>query len=456
MRILSGETKQTLYSARWIIPITTAPIKNGAVVVEDDRIVCVGFVDKLREKFPRAKEKALGEAAIMPGLVNCHSHLELTVMRGYLEKEESNFFEWLRKLTVAKNEKLTPDDMRVSATFGATEAARAGITFLGDASDFGVAGINALRDVGLRGIIYQESFGPDARLAQENFQKLKDKVYELREFETPLVCVGVSPHAPYTVCAFQLELITDFALSENLPVMMHAAESQSENEFMLEGRGVFAEGLAKRGIEWDAPNISTIQHLAKIGLLKTKPLLAHCVNVDEKDLETIKSHGASIAHCPKSNAKLGHGFAQFASFLEKGLKVGLGSDSVASNNGCDMLEEARFALLLSRAVNRNVEIKAEDVLTAATIGGARAVGLENEIGSLEEGKQADLIAMSLNEIHQQPVYDPVSAIVFASSGRDVLLTVVAGKEIYKNGEVTTIDEEELKTQMNEMKAKLKD
>lgn len=455
MRMIK-EQKQILYTARWVIPVTSLPVENGAVVIEGEKIVSVGETKELREKFPFAEERNFSEAAIMPGLVNCHSHLELTIMRGYLEKEEADFFAWLRKLTIAKNERLTPDDMYISAAYGAVEAARAGVTCLGDASDFGAASIKALRAVGLRGIVYQESFGPDSKLARENFQKLKDKISALREFETPLVHLGVSPHAPYTVCAPQLELIADFALEENLPVMMHAAESQFEREFVHEGCGVFAEGLAKRGIEWRAPRVSTIQYLAQHEILKTKPLLAHCINVDEKDLEIIKSHGASVAHCPKSNAKLGHGFAPFAAFIQNDLKVGFGSDSVASNNVCDILEEARFALLLSRAVNQNVKPDASDVLHAATIGGARAIGLENEIGSLEEGKQADLIAISLSGAHQQPVHDPISAIVFASSGRDVLLTVVAGEEIFNKGKIKTVDEEELKTKLFEGKNKLRD
>lgn len=451
---METEKKQTLYTARWILPITSLPTDDGGVVVEDERIIGVGNAKDLREKFPNIKELNFGNAAIMPGLVNCHTHLELTIMRGYLEKEEADFFSWLRKLTIAKNEKLTSDDLQLSANLGAIEAVRAGITCVGDASDFGKSSINALRYVGLRGIVYQETFGPDPKLVQENFQKLTDKIIALRELGTEIAKVGVSPHAPYTVCASQLELVADYALQNKLPLMMHAAESQFEKEFMLDGSGVFAEGLAKRGIEWNAPRLSTIQYLEQHGILKTKPLLAHCINVDEKDMEIIKTHGASIAHCPKSNAKLGHGHAPFASFVDKGLNVGLGSDSVASNNVCDIIEEARFALLLSRAANKNVGIDAKDVLNAATIGSASALGLESEIGSLEEGKRADLIVLSLNGAHQEPVHDPISSIVFSSSGRDILLTVINGIEVYKEGKVMTVDEEESKEKLKVVKEKL--
>jgi len=209
--------------------------------------------------------------------------------------------------------------------------------------------MNALREVGLRGIVYQESFGPDPRLAAENFEKLKGNIAVLRERETDLVHCGVSPHAPYTVCAPQLEMISRFALDEKLPLMMHAAETGMEVLLLRDGSGPFAEGLRSRGIEWRAPGLSTIQYLERCGVLETNPLLAHCIHVDEADLETIRNRATGVAHCPKSNAKLGHGVAPFAKMLEQEIAVGLGSDSVASNNTCDLLEEARFALLLARS-----------------------------------------------------------------------------------------------------------
>src|SRR6185437_15071314 len=165
----------TIYSARWVVPVSAAPIENGAVAVEGQRIAGVGPETEIVERFPEFKVERFGEAIILPGLVNLHTHLELTAMRGYLENEETDFFAWLRKLTRARLELMTPDDIRVSATWGACEAVRAGITCVGDASDAGMMSMMALRDVGLRGVVYQESFGPDARLAEENFGKLKTK-----------------------------------------------------------------------------------------------------------------------------------------------------------------------------------------------------------------------------------------------------------------------------------------
>ena len=445
----------TLYCARWILPLSSPEIVDGAVAVDDQKIVSVGNRNTLVEQFPEAATLDLGESAIIPGLINAHSHLELTAMRGFLEGETADFFAWLRKLTQARLDRMTADDLKVSASWGACEAARAGVTCVADASDAALQSLSALDDVGLRGIVFQESFGPDPRLAHENFEKLTTKIAGLRERETSLVNVGVSPHAPYTVCSPQLQMISRFALDEKLPLMMHAAETEMEVSFLREGRGPFAEGLRSRGIEWRAPGVSTIQYLYDVGVLETKPLLAHCIHVDEADLETIKQTGTRVAHCPKSNAKLGHGIAPFARMIDKRIDVGLGSDSVASNNTCDLLEEARFALLLSRS-NGNCDLNCDHILRAATLGGAHSLGLAGKVGELKVGLQADFAVVSLDGTHQIPSYGPAETLIFASSGRDVTMTVVAGREVYRDGRVMNADEERLRARMNEIARKLID
>ncbi|MDX6306012.1 MAG: 5-methylthioadenosine/S-adenosylhomocysteine deaminase [Blastocatellia bacterium] len=454
-----------IYSARWVLPIISPVIEYGAIACEGSLILGAGPRTEIVSRFPEAHIQDFGDAAILPGLVNAHSHLELTVMRGFLEREENDFSAWLRRLTLARLA-MTAEDLLVSATCGAIEAARAGVTCVGDASSVASQAIAALKLVGLRGIVYQESFGPDPSLAAENVATLREQIAELRALENALVRIGVSPHAPYTVSAPQLELISRLAIDESLPVMMHAAESESERLFMLEGQGVFADKLRERGIEWQAPGISTIQYLSRHGVLETRPLLAHCINVDDRDLELIKQSSAGIAHCPKSNAKLGHGRAPFAEFIKRDLNLGLGSDSMASNNACDLLEEGRFAALLARLPSNSNDpfrkgrlpapdlISAEEALYAATLGGARALGLNDKIGALADGMQADIAIVSLNGTHQQPVRDPVVALVFASSGRDVLLTMVAGKEICRDGRVSGTDESELQKRLAHIRSKI--
>jgi 5-methylthioadenosine/S-adenosylhomocysteine deaminase len=189
--------------------------------------------------------------------------------------------------------------------------------------------------------------------------------------------------------------------------------------------------------------------------LQTEPLLAHCVTVSEKDIDTIAATGTRIAHCPKSNAKFGHGIAPLEKFLERNIKVGLGSDSVASNNTCDILEESRFASLLARSrADKKRLLTAKEILETATLGGARSLGLEAKIGTLDAGKQADLIVISLEAVAQQPVHDAHAAILFASTARDVQLTMVAGREIYRNGDAKAVDEGELRAEMKRIAQKM--
>lgn len=447
---------KTLYCARWVLPITSAPVSNGAVLVEDGRVLTVGTRAALVTANIDVKVRDFGQAVLLPGFINSHSHLELTVMRGFLDDVENSFPAWLKKLTRARLELLTPEDMLVSATWGACEAARAGVTCLADSSDSAQSSMKALQEVGLRGIVFQETFCPDPRLVDEKFEELQNQLGPLREIEDELVRVGISPHAPYTVCAPQLERIAGFAIAEGLPVMMHAAESAAEVQLLREGRGPFADGLAQRGIAWTTPGLSTIKYLQRHNILQTRPLLAHCVTVDLEDVEILRNAGASIAHCPRSNAKLGHARAPFAAFLEQNIAVGFGSDSVASNNECDVLAEARFAILSARIGSDSGArmLQAEDVLRVATLGGARALGLEGRVGELREGMQADFAVVSLDAPHQVPSYDPVSTIVFASTGHDVIATVIAGREVYADGQVQTVDETRLRVRMEEIGRKL--
>lgn len=469
----------TIYSARWVLPISSRMIEYGAVAVDDDRIVSVGPAKELIDKLKDVVLVDFGEAAVLPGLVNAHSHLELTAMRGFLEAEEHDFFAWLRKLTLARMA-MTPEDLHASSVCGAIEAVRAGITCVADSSSSASQTLRAVREVGLRGVVYQESFGPDPKSAGENLAKLREQVAEMRKYESDLLRAGVSPHAPYTVSGSQLEMIARLALDENLPVMTHAAESQAEKLFMFAGSGPFAEGLRRRGIDWQAPGVSTIQYLAQRGIMETRPLLAHCITVDDADLELIKRSSAGIAHCPKSNAKLGHGCAPFAMFISRGVDVGLGSDSVASNNTCDILEEGRFAALIAR-IDRgtsprftkgctlsdsgdSIEVlhdgrasapfSADQALFAATLGGARALGLDNQIGALAVGMKADITVIRLAGAHQQPVSNPTCALLFSSSGRDVVMTMVAGREIYRDDRMTVLSEGEQRMRLEKIRSRL--
>ena len=442
-----------ILSADHVLPISSPPIENGAVAIDGAVIAAVGTREEISKKYPEAALEDFGEAAILPGFVNCHSHLELTAMRGLLDSVEHDFRSWLVKVNTTRKEMLSEKDIEIAAAAGAVEGARAGVTCFGDIGRNGTAGLKALKAVGLRGVLFQETeFSPDNKTAADDFEKLKEKFLTMREQGTGLVEVGLSPHTPYTVSFGLFEKIAVFAITENIKLSIHTAEAVEEDALVRRGEGFFIDVYKKFGLEWEVPRCSSIEFLSRTGILDAKPLLNHCVTVSDIDLDLIAESGSRIVHCPKSNAKFGHGYAPLERFLDRGIAVGLGSDSVASNNACDLLEEARFAALTARnRPGRKRFVTAAQVLEAATLGGAKALGLDEKIGSLDTGKQADITVASLSNIAQQPVNDIHAALVFASNARDVVMTMVGGEDVYSKGEVKKCDESGLQVEMKRIR-----
>ena len=405
-----------IIAAEYVLPVASEPIAGGAIALEGDRIAAVGKQDEVARIFPKAVVEDLGKAAILPGFVNCHSHLEITSMRGALDDVEHDFRAWLLKLNDIRCE-LSNEDIEAAAVIGATEGARAGVTCFGDIGRCGQAGLNALKSVGLRGVLFQETeFSPDDRTAEADFETLEKKFLRLREQSTELVEIGLSPHSPYTVSRRLFELIAEYAIRENIKLTIHAAESEDERKLLLHGEGFFLRFYERLGLEWKAPGCSSIEFLSRTGILAARPLLAHCVTLSESDLQIISDSASSVAHCPKSNAKFGHGYAPLEKFMNAGINVGLGSDSVASNNLCDLLEEGRFAVLAARnRPGRKRFLTAREILEVATLGGAKALGLGDEVGTLETGKQADITVISLDGAAHSPVNDIEATLVFSSS-----------------------------------------
>lgn len=451
----------TIFTARWVLPITAPPIAHGALAIQAARIVAVGAREDLYRQFPEAVRRDLGEAALLPGFVNVHSHLELTLFRGRLEQGE--FQPWIGALVRLKQERLSNDDLLVSARLGCLEAIKAGVTTVADTAEADAV-LPALIESGQRGVLFQECFGPRAAQAAASLEILRAKL-EAHAARLARAAVGastrlrlgVSPHAPYSVSAKLYELATRFALDHHFDLALHAAESCDEATLLNDGRGAFGAFLQHREIEFTAPACSTIKYFAQLGVLAAAPLLIHCVTVDEQDLALLAQDQARVAHCPKSNAKLGHGVAPLIAMQQAGLRIGLGTDSVGSNNSGDLLEEARFCALLQRAVNKDARLCAPDeILRLLTIDGARTLGWETEIGSLEAGKQADLIAIKLDGAHNTPHYDAATAILFSCSARDVILTIVAGRTLYDGQYTPTLDEQTLLRQARAIQVKLLD
>jgi cytosine/adenosine deaminase-related metal-dependent hydrolase len=411
-------------------------------VIEGDRISEVRSVPANGN--PVHDSRDYGEGVIMPGLVNVHTHLDYTVMRGLLE--DIAFFPWIRELT-ARKAALDEGDWIASATIGAAEAIAGGVTTIGDCTDSGAALIGA-KALGLRGIIYQETFSVEpAPTVDEVLAELKLKVSALKwSASGTRLRIGISPHSPYTVQPDAIRALSTYAREENLPVCIHAAESQAEAEMIRGGTGIIADRLASRGIKWHlpAPGTSSVQYLDDLGALGERTLLVHGVQFAAGDRELIRRTNAAWAFCPKSNAKLGNGVAPLGliseSYENGRERIGLGSDSVASNNTMDMFEEMRFAVLSQRAYRRRYDtMTARQAVEMATLGGARAMGMDNQFGTLEPGKQADLIVVRMDSLPTLPCYDPYNALVYSSSARDVQMTMIAGEVLFNDHEFAEVD-----------------
>lgn len=411
-----------------MISVSGAPVEDGVLGVVGTRIEYAGPAATA----PDGEEVDFGDAILLPGLVNTHTHLELTAMRGLLEDLE--FPDWIDRLRGSRNDILTDEMLLDSARFGIAEGLLAGITTYADTCSSGVA-LPAMVEMGVRGIMYQEVFGPAAEKRVSAMEELRSRIgrWIVPGRRTSLVNVGVSPHAPYTVSDELYGEVTRYAREAGLPIAVHVAESTVECDLVCRGTGALAARLAARGIPTPVRARSPIALLDSLGALGPDTLLIHCVHVDDRDIAIMAAKGCAVAHCPVSNAKLGHGIAPLTDMLEAGVTVGLGSDSVASNNRMHMLEEARTAVLQQRARLRSpTAMPAARALELVTIGGARALGLGDRVGTLERGKDADFAVFDLGAA-AVPVGDPVAAAIFSLGGAAARFVAVAGKTLVRDG-----------------------
>ncbi len=420
----------TTYRASWVLPMTGAPFANGAVSVQEGRIVYAGPAAGA----PSARVVDLGDAALMPGLVNVHTHLELTPLRHLLEGLD--FAQWIRTLTTLRRTVLTAEaDVACGARIGIAEGLLRGITTFADTSDTATPVVSALQAMGVRGIVYKEVFGPDPQRAAAALMGLRDAVRTLRADETDAVRIGVSPHAPYSVSRQLFGDTASLAISEQLPMAVHLAESAFEEALVLRGEGPYADNWRSRGIDpAGARARSSVALLHEAGALRARPLVIHAVRIDAEDIALLAGAGCGIAHCPVSNARFGHGIAPLHDMRAAGLAVGIGSDSVASNNRMDLLDEGRVAHLMASAREQSWSaLPAAAVLALCTSGGADALRLWPGLGRLVPGAPADLCAFPLDGITAQPFTDVADALVHGVAGSPARLTVAAGVEQVRDG-----------------------
>jgi 5-methylthioadenosine/S-adenosylhomocysteine deaminase len=388
-------------------PVTAPPIEDGAVLVDAaGRIAAVGPHPDVPTP-PGTDVLEFRDAALVPGLVNCHTHLDLTHLGG--RNSERDFASWIRRIRELKDA-TPPEAFYEAAATGVKDCWARGVTCVAETGSTGAV-MQALHDLGGRGIVYQEVFGPDPAKLDVAMRELETAVARLRPLVADRLRLGVSPHAPYTVSAALYEAVAAFARREPLPVAVHLAESKEESEFVRNGAGPFADALRARGIAVEARNCSPVAYLAQRGVMRPGVLCIHCVHVDADDVRTLAGARASIACCRRSNQAHGHGTAPLTTFRVAGLRVGLGTDSVVSVGDLDLWAEADAAALAW-----------EDALRMLTIEGARALGWEHEIGSLEVGKAADLAVLTVRP-----------SATSRESFRDrptVRLTVLAGRIVH--------------------------
>ncbi|MGH7701313.1 MAG: amidohydrolase family protein [Gemmatimonadales bacterium] len=385
-------------------PVTAPPIEDGAVLVDDaGRIAALGPHARVPAP-PRVDQLAFRDAELVPGLVNCHTHLELTHLAG--RNAEPDFADWIRRLRALKDA-TAEDEFRAAAEAGLRDGWARGVTCVAETGSTGAV-MRALHDLGGRGVVYQEVFGPDPRRLERSLSELRAALARLRPLACARVRLGVSPHAPYTVSGPLYVAVTELARRERLPVAVHLAESPAETLLVRDGAGPFATALRERGIEVRPLGVSPVRYLGDLGVLRSGHCLCiHCVQVDADDVQGLSRAGVGVAHCPRSNAAHRHGRAPLGAFREAGLRVGLGSDSLVSVPDLDLWAEAAAAGLAG-----------EEALRMLTIEGARALGWEGEIGSLEVGKAADLAVF------------PPSAPVRPRPSPSALLTVIGGRIVH--------------------------
>lgn len=445
-----------LLTARYVLTVSTPYIEDGAVLVRDDKVVEVGKSSDLLARYPEEEVRDFGMAAIMPGFVDCHSHLEYAIMRGILN--DVPFTQW-KAFIIEKEGLLTEQDWRDSAVLGAYEAVSAGITTVADATRTG-ASIEAAERFGLRGIIYREVGAASRELVTPALEEAVEQLDQWRKASTSgRFRFGICPDSVYTCHPQMLREVARYASQEHVPVAIHLAGSQDECDFVRYGSSPFsiasdtATHLAfasRQSVELLPAGCSPIQYAHNWDIFDAPEVLAiHCVKLDDRDIEILAENNVNVAVCPRANAKLGMGVAPIVKMRQAGITVGLGTDSPAAADSIDPIEEMRFTMLVLRATNgKDGFIQGPDMIRMATLDSAKALGMDDIIGSLDPGKQADIVAIDLSDSRQAPTHFPTSAVVHTADRSNIMMTMVGGKVIFdatdKFGRVLNADMRELR------------
>jgi 5-methylthioadenosine/S-adenosylhomocysteine deaminase len=413
-----------------VIPVEPAGavLADHSVAVAGGRIAAVLPTAEAESSYRAASRVDLPNHALIPGLVNLHTHASMTLMRGLAD--DLPLMSWLKDhIWPAETKHVSPEFVHDGTLLACAEMLRGGITCFNEMYFFPEAAARAALAAGMRAALGIIAFEFPTAYAADADDYIAKGLATRDEFgEEPLLSFCMAPHAPYTVSDRTFGKIVTIAEELDLPIHTHLHETRSEIEDSL------AQHKAR-----------PLERLAALGVLGPRLVAAHAVHVTEQEIATLARHGASVAHCPSSNLKLASGLAPVAAMAARGVNVGIGTDGAASNNRLDLLEETRIAALLAKVVANDAQaMPAHQALACATLHGARALGLEADIGSLAPGKYADLCAVAFEEPELAPCYDPVSHLVYAAGRAQVSHVWVAGAIRVEQGKLVGFEHRSLK------------
>ena len=426
------EAIDLLIDARWVVPVEPAGtvLDHHSVAVRDGKIVAILPANAAAARFNAREQVTLGEHALIPGLVNLHTHAAMALMRGLAD--DLPLMTWLTAhIWPAEAKHVSHEFVRGGTVLACAEMMRGGVTCMSDMYFFPEAAAEATLRAGMRaalGLIAIEFPTAYAANADDYLSKglaLRD---QLRHEELLSFCLA--PHAPYTVSDTTFSRIAGYAAELGLPVHVHLHETAHEIVDTANAFGRMGERPLAR--------------LHRLGLVNPQLIAVHAVHLADEDIKLLAKYGASVAHCPTSNLKLASGIAPVAALLDAGVNVGIGTDGAASNNRLDMFAEMRLAALLAKGASGRADaVPAHSALHAATLAGARALGLDDRTGSIVTGKYADLAAVHLGEIESLPLFDPVSHLIYVAGRHDVSDVWIGGKQVVKKQQLTWIEKQEL-------------
>lgn len=431
--IVIGGTVVTQNASRQIL-------SPGAVVVQGTDIVAVGSPEAVAARYDALRTIDMPDQVVLPGLVNTHTHAPMVMYRGLAD--DLVLSDWLQRYIFPAEEKtVSPDMVRIGTRLAALEMIESGTTTFADMYYFEEEVAKAAKAAGLRGVLGQTIIQfpvADARTPAAGLRRAESFIEDFLDDE--LIVPAVAPHAIYTLDREGLVRSAALARRYEVPLMIHLAETEDE---VKNSRAEHKQ--------------SPVGYLESLGFWGPRTIAAHGVWVDDQDIQVLKRREVGVSHNPESNMKLSSGVAPVQKYLAAGVALGLGTDGAASNNDLDMFEAMRQAALLAKLTTRDpTAVPAQAALDMATIGGAKALGMADLIGSLEPGKRADMIVVGMSSARQTPMYDAVSHLVYATRGDDVRTTIVNGKVLMQDREVRTLTRDRVLAEANALAQRVKE